>query len=205
MPKLYYTTTSCGAGNFIAAYVAGLSLEAETVDLATHKTASGVDFYTINPKGNVPAIVLDDGTVLNENAATLQWIADQAPGTVAPIGGSDRYLLIQALSYISSEVHGSIGPLFYPHDPIVHEYSRKKLGTKLQYLNDHFLAGKDFIVGGSFSIADSYLYIVLSWTGYLKVDLEPYPVVKAFYERIKALPLVQEAHARMATAPSTTR
>lgn len=77
MPKLYYTSTSCGAANFISAFVAGVRLETEQVTLATHTTASGADFYTINPKGNVPAIVLDDGTVLNENAATLQWISDQ--------------------------------------------------------------------------------------------------------------------------------
>ena len=76
MPKLYYTPTSCGASNFIAAFYAEVSIEAETVDLRTHTTASGVDFYTINPKGNVPALVLDDGTLLNENAATLQAIAD---------------------------------------------------------------------------------------------------------------------------------
>jgi glutathione S-transferase len=77
MPKLYYTPTSCGAASFIAALTAGVNLECEEVALNTHTTASGVDFYTINPKGNVPALVLDDGTVLNENAATLQWVADQ--------------------------------------------------------------------------------------------------------------------------------
>jgi glutathione S-transferase len=76
MPKLYYTATSCGAASFIAALTAGVQLETEQVDLQTHKTASGVDFYTINPKGNVPALILDDGTILNENAAVLQYIAD---------------------------------------------------------------------------------------------------------------------------------
>ena len=206
MPKLYYTTTSCGASNFIAAFIAGLSIEAETVELATHKTATGVDFYTINPKGNVPTIVLDDGTVLNENAATLQWIADQVPGAVAPVAGTvDRYKVVQALSYISSEVHSTIGALFYPNDPIVLEWTRKKLATKLQYLNDHLLRGKHYLVGDSFTIADSYLFIVLSWTGYLQVDLAPYPNVKAYFESIASLPIVQEAQARLATTPLTTR
>jgi glutathione S-transferase len=77
MTKLYYTSTSCGAASFIAAFVAGVHLDLETVDLKTHLTASGADFYKINPKGNVPALVLDDGTVLNEGAAVLQYIADQ--------------------------------------------------------------------------------------------------------------------------------
>eukprot|EP01031_Cornospumella_fuschlensis_P038528 gene38528-46832_t len=128
MPKLYYTSTSCGASNFIAAYIAGVNLETEQVALATHTTDSGADFYKINPKGNVPAIVLDDGTVLNENAATLQWIADQKPGTVAPENGtSARYELQAALSYVSSEFHGSIGPLFYPSSEEVQAHQRAKL------------------------------------------------------------------------------
>eukprot|EP00128_Syssomonas_multiformis_P006699 Colp12_sorted_trinity150504_noHs@31032 len=103
--KLYYTPTSCGAANFIAAYTAGVNLETEVVDIRSHTCASG-DYYKINPKGNVPAIVLADGTVLNENAATLQYIADQAKTVkVAPEHGtSDRYLLQVALSYISSEL-----------------------------------------------------------------------------------------------------
>ncbi len=77
MTKLFYTATSCGVASFIAAFTANLNIQTEQVDLQTHLTASGVDFYTINPKGNVPALVLDDGTVLNENSAVLQYIADQ--------------------------------------------------------------------------------------------------------------------------------
>ena len=90
MPKLYYTPTSCGAASFIAAHTAGVALECETVDLRAHKTASGADFYAINPKGNVPGLVLDDGTVLNEGSAVLQWIADQARNwpAAAPKRGS---------------------------------------------------------------------------------------------------------------------
>jgi len=115
MVKLYYTSSSCGASNFIAAFVAGVTIDCESVDLSTHLTASGVDFYTINPKGNVPCLVLDDGKILNENAATLQYIADLAPGKVAPVVGTvDRAVLQNALSYISGELHGSIGPLFNP-------------------------------------------------------------------------------------------
>jgi len=86
MPKLYYTTTSCGAASFIAASTIGLALECETVDLSSHKTASGADFYQVNPKGNVPTIVLDDGTVLNEGAATLAWIGDQVRACLTGVG-----------------------------------------------------------------------------------------------------------------------
>eukprot|EP01035_Chromulina_nebulosa_P005265 gene5265-7141_t len=161
MVKLYYTATSCGASNFIAAFVAGLSIDAETVDLYTHKTASGVDFYTINPKGNVPTLVLDDGTILNENAATLQYIADLAPGKVAPVAGTvGRSVLQNALSYISGELHGAVGPLFNPTiSAEVRDYSLKKVADKLKYINDVLVKDKKFVVGDSFTVADAYLYI----------------------------------------------
>ena len=90
MPKLYYTPTSCGAASFITAVTAGVNLSCEQVDLYTGKTASGADFSTINEKGNVPCLVLDDGTILNEGAAVLQWIADQAPGKAAPVAGTTQ-------------------------------------------------------------------------------------------------------------------
>lgn len=209
MPKLYYTPTSCGGSNFIAAYVAGLNLECEQVVLATHTTASGVDFYSINPKGNVPCIVLDDGTILNENAATLQYIVDNATTTKvgAPYGTSDRYKLQNTLSYISSEFHGSIGHLFYVKAdtmPEVNEYVRTKLATKLKYMENNLVnGGKKFLVGDSFTVADSYAHIVLSWVGYLNVDLTPYPNLKAYYDGICAIPAVAAAKARMDVSPAT--
>lgn len=205
MPKLYYTPTSCGAASFISAYVAGVKIDCEEVALATHTTASGADFYSINPKGNVPAIVLDDGTVLNENAATLQWVADQAPGTVAPeFGTNARYEVIAALSYISSEFHGTIGGLFYPASEEVHKYIREKLAKKFSFLESNLIGQKEFIVGNKFSIADAYLYICLTWTAYLQIDLSPYPNTKAYLERIGALEKVAAAKERLATKPTTT-
>jgi len=111
MPKLYYTATSCGAASFIAAFAAGVSLEAEQVVFgAPHRTSRGqVDFTTINPLGNVPTLVFEDGDVLNEGAATLQYIADLNPGKVAPVFGSvDRYKVINALNYVGTELHKGI-------------------------------------------------------------------------------------------------
>ena len=198
MTKLYYTPTSCGAASFIAAFTIGLNLETETVDLRTHRTASGADFYSINPKGNVPALILDDGTVLNENSAVLQWIADQAPGKIAPINGTtERYLVQNYLSYISSEVHGKIGPLFNPTAPQeVKDHSVSAVNSKFAYL-DKVLQGRRFLVGNSFTIADSYLYIVLSWHKYVGLDLTPYASVKSYFEGIASLENVVKAHARI--------
>jgi len=206
MPKLYYTATSCGAASFIAAFTAGLALECETVDLGTHKTASGADFYQINPKGNVPTIVLDDGTVLNEGAATLAWIGDQPGGaSIFPaLGTSKRYEVIAALNYVASEVHANFGPLFNPSNSAeIKDKSKENLAKKFTYLESVFDKTK-FLTGDSFTIADSYLYIVLSWCGYVGVDMSSAPKVQAYFDAVKSLPNVAAAHERIATNPATT-
>jgi glutathione S-transferase len=206
MPKLFFTPTSCGAASFIAAHkskLIGTKIHAYAVDLRSHTVISGdkkgEDFYKFNPKGNVPTIVLDDGTVLNENAATLQWIADQTTDLAPAIGSSARYLLQAKLSYASSELHATVGGLFNPTlSADVKEYLHQKYKTKLEFLNKE-LEGKDYWVGNSFTVADSYLFIILSWSGYLQVDLAPYPNVKNFVDRIANLDFVKAAQADMAT------
>eukprot|EP01124_Arcella_intermedia_P022737 TRINITY_DN3448_c0_g1_i1.p1 TRINITY_DN3448_c0_g1~~TRINITY_DN3448_c0_g1_i1.p1 ORF type:complete len:249 (+),score=40.95 TRINITY_DN3448_c0_g1_i1:22-747(+) len=203
--KLYYTPTSCGAASFIAAYVGGVNLETEQVNLKSHQTSTGKDYYLINPKGNVPGLVLSDGTLLNEGAAVLQYIADQAPGSVAAENGSvERYKIQNALNYIASEVHPSIGGLFTPGiSEEVQNFLKARAAKKLDYLEKTLIGDKEFLVGEKFSIADSYLYIVLSWSGYVGVDISGYTRVQAYYDRIASLPKVKEAHARMAENPES--
>ncbi|KAI9332805.1 glutathione-s-transferase [Obelidium mucronatum] len=205
---LYYTATSCGAANFIAAHKAGIlgsKLNAFQANIYTKKVATGpnegADYLAINPKGNVPAIILEDGTLLNENAATLQWIVDNAETSVGPKSGtSERYVLQSKLSYVSSEVHGTVGGLFKPNlSEEISTYLHEKYALKLKFLNDVELAdGRKFWVGDAFTVADAYLYIVLSWSGYLKIDLTPYPAVKSYFDGIAALDHVKEAHAAIA-------
>ncbi len=196
--KLYYTPTSCGAASYIAAHAAGLKFDSEVVDIRTHLTASGQDFYKINPKGNVPTLVLADGSVLNEGAATLQYIADQNPESkLAPKWGTnERYHLINHLNYIASEVHASFGPLFNPTlSEEAREAATKKLYTKFDFLEKNVLRdGKSFLLGDNFTVADSYLYITLTWTPYVKVNLDNHPKLKAYFAGIGALKVVQEAH-----------
>ena len=205
MTKLYYTATSCGAASFILAHTAGVQLETEQVDIGTHVTSSGADFYGINPKGNVPALVLEDGTVLNENVAVQLWIADQKPGTIAPAPGTpERYALLNALSYVATEVHPAIGCFFMPGAAAdVTAFFRHRVATKLDYLSKTFIGDRRFIVGDSFSVVDAYLYIALSWTQYVGIDLAEYPKVKTYYEGIANLPNVKAAHARIAENPAT--
>ena len=107
MPKLYWTPASCSAASFIACTIAKLDWDCEYTDISTHKTESGTDFYTINPLGNVPALTFDDGTLLNEGAAVLFYIADQAPaGLLAPAPGTmERYVCINAMNYVGTEIH----------------------------------------------------------------------------------------------------
>lgn len=129
-----------------------------------------------------------------------------APGTIAPANGTTaRAVLQNVLSYVSTEVHPSIGTLFYPTlSADVQAWYRGNAAKKLAYLESTIIADKSFVVGDSFTIADSYLYIVLSWTAYVGIDLSPYPKVKAYSARIAALPNVVAAHARIATSPATT-
>ena len=208
MVKLYYTKTSCGASSFISAFIGGLNLECEIVDLAMHTTDSGMNFYDINPKGNVPALVLDDGTVLNENIACLEYIANQVKeSNLAPQNGTtERYVLLQVLSYIASELHASIGGFFNPASAnvSVREFLVSNFERKMKYVQDNLLcADRTYVVGNSFTIADAYLHIVLSWLGYVGLDLGNYPVAQAYYNRICELPEVAEAKSRMSTHPNT--
>lgn len=210
MPKLYYTPTSCGAANFIAAFKAGLKFDSEQVNLQTHLTASGVDFYTVNPNGNVPTLVLDDGTVLSENSAVLQYIADQAPasGLAPPAGTLARYQLINELSFIATELHQGVTRLFRPNSPEVTaanlEVAKQRLAKGEKHVAARLAAGKQFLLGDNFTVADSYLFIILSWFPYLKLSYDDYPALGAFYKGIAALDFVQAAQARIATSPATT-
>ncbi len=206
MVKLYYTPTSCGASSFISAFISGLQYECEVVDLSTHMTASGVDFYTINPKGNVPAIVLDDGTVLNENIVCLEYIADQSCANLAPKNcTTERYVLRQILSFLASELHASIGLFFSPdsNDAYIRKFLIKNFNKKMQFLQDNILeGGREFAHGDTFTIADAYLHIILSWTAYVGLSLDSYQVANTYYNRICQLKLVKDAKQRMATSPN---
>lgn len=193
--KLYYTPTSCGAANFIVATLGELKFDSEQVDLGTHKTQSGVDFYTVNPHGNVPTIVLPDGRVFNENIATLTYLADTGKANLAPKEGTiERYEYLNNLSFVATELHKAYGPLFNPMLTEDEKAPLREKGRKMADALTKIVGTKDFL-GAELSAADIYAYIVLSWSDYVDIDLSK--ATKTYYNRIRTLPGVQEAHAAM--------
>jgi glutathione S-transferase len=193
--KLYFSPGACSLSPHIVLHEAGLEFSTEQVDLKTKQTASGADYRAINQKGAVPALQLKDGTVLTEGPAIVQYIADQAPQSqLAPAAGTlQRYQLMEWLNYISSEVHKSFSPLFNPAaTDDMKEAARSALAQRFTYLG-RMLEGRDYLMGSQFSVADAYLFTVLSWAGYVKLDLSGSPVLQSYLARVGARPAVQQA------------
>jgi glutathione S-transferase len=161
----------------------------------TGKTSDGVDFIEINSKGYVPALVLDNGELLTENAALLQYVADLNPAAklAPPAGTIERYRLAEWLAYINSEVHKAFSPLFMPKaSEDLKEYARGNLTKRVGWLAGQ-LGSKPYLLGEQFSVADAYLFVVLSWSVHVNFDLSVWPNLEAFQERVAARPHVIEA------------
>ena len=209
---LYYTSTSCGVASFIAAHRAGLDFDAYQVDLKTHtyQTASGAkDFYAVNPKGNVPCVALPDGTVLNENVATLSWIADQnLSAKNAPANGTtERAVLLNVLSFLASELHASFGLCFGGQTPEQKAWGKQRVERALGLVEKWALADKQFLVGSDLTIADLYAHIVIGWAEipFIAIDLKPFPKTLAYLGRVRAHADVVAAQAHVKTNPATTK
>jgi len=193
--KLYFSPGACSLSPHIALREAGLHFDLDQVDLGTKKTVEGKDFTSINPNGYVPALELADGQVLTEGPAIVQYIADQVPDKhlAPPAGSIARYKLMSSLNFISTELHKTFGPLFKSTTP---EEARNAtlayLAKRLDYVNTQ-LVKTNFFCGDQFSVADAYLFTVLSWSRYVKLDLTPWPSVVAYLERVGARPAVHAA------------
>ncbi|HEY5947985.1 MAG TPA: glutathione transferase GstA [Kofleriaceae bacterium] len=195
--KLYYSPGACSLAAHIALREAERTFELERVDLRSHRTAGNVDFYTINPKGYVPALQLDGpgSMVLTENAAVLQYIGDLAPQRqlVPPNGTFARYHLQEWLSFISGEVHKQFGPLFHPDTPaLTQERSRSKLGERFGYIN-RVLQDRGYLMGETFTVADCYLFALLRWNERFEIDTQLWPNIDDYFHRIAQRPAVHSA------------
>jgi glutathione S-transferase len=193
--KLYYSPGACSLASHIALQESGLPYELEKVDLKEKKTAGGGDFLAVNPKGYVPVLTLDDGDTLTEGSALLAYIGELAPSArlIMPAGTMGNFRVREWLAFIGSELHKNFSPLFRSSTPAAtREAQLEILGRRLGYVNDA-LAGKSYLTGEQFTVADAYLYTILRWTVTLKISLSPWPQLTAFMARVAARPAVQAA------------
>ena len=193
--KLYYSPASCSLSPHIALREAGLAFEPVLASTRSHKLQDGTDYHTINALGYVPLLELDDGTRLREGVAIVQYIADQAPAKqLAPANGTlARYQLQAWLTFISSELHKNYSPLFSPAMPEeAKQHFRDKLLSRYKWVNEQ-LAGKSWLMGEQFSVADGYLFTVTRWAAVMNLDLSAYTHLLDFQRRVEARPAVQEA------------
>ena len=192
--KLYYAPAACSQAPHIVARETGLDIELAKVNFPDKVTDDGESLYDVNPKGSVPALRLDDGGVLTENAVILQYLADQAPGSelALPAGGLERYRLLEWLNFLATELHKGFGPLWNPATPDSFKAAtRDALGKKFDYLQEKIGEGP-WILGDRFSILDAYAFAVLGWTKLHGIDIARWPGLAAYLDRIAARPAVRE-------------
>jgi glutathione S-transferase len=193
--KLYYSPGACSLSPHIVLREAGLAFDLVLASTKTHKLQDGTDYYGINPLGYVPLLELDDGTRLREGPAIVQYIADQVPvKNLAPANGTlPRYRLQEWLTFIGTEIHKSFSPLFNPAMPEEgKQIYRDRLASRFQWV-DGQLAGKAYLMGDHFSVADAYLFTVSNWTQPMNIDLSAHANVLAWRKRVGERPAVQEA------------
>jgi len=195
--QLYYAPGACSMAPHIVALDAGQKLDLVKVDLLNKKTEHGDDYWAINPKGYVPALVLDNGEVMTEVPVICQYIADQnaGAGLISPFGGMQRYAEMSALNFAATEVHKQLGALFNPAlTPDMRTVQIGAIARRLTAL-EKMLEGRDYIMGDRYTVADAYLFTVLNWTGLHKVDISQWPNIQKYMARIGARENVRKAMA----------
>jgi len=190
--KLYYSAGACSLSPHIVLHETGLAFEAIPAPTKTHKLPDGTDYYTINPLGYVPLLELDDGRRLREGPAIVQYLADQVPAKqLAPANGSfERYQLQEWLTFIGTELHKGFSPLFNPNTPAEFKPScLDRLRARLTWVEGE-LAGKPYLMGNQFTVADAYLFTVTNWAGHVGPDLSGFSNLLAYRARVAARPAV---------------
>jgi glutathione S-transferase len=193
--QLYFAPGACSLATHITLREAGVPFDLKRADVQTKKLEDGSDYFAINSKGSVPALKLDNGQILTEGVAIMQYIADQKPDSgLAPKNGTlERYRVQEWLNYLTSELHKTFSPLWNPaNEQAVKDYALTNLKKKFDWLNAQ-LAGKKYLTGDTFTVADAYMFTLLNWTNFLSIDLAAWPALKEFQARVAARPKVQEA------------
>lgn len=193
--KLYYWPGACSLSPHIVSREAGIDLQLAQLDRAERKAADGTVLSSVNPKNQVPVLELDDGQKLTEGPVIVQYLADQKPasGLVPPAGTMDRYRAQEWLNFITSELHKTFGSLFRPTTPDDFKPTlRDMLGQRFDWI-DKQLAGKQYLMGDTFTVPDAYLFTVLRWSPRVGIDLSKWKNITAYIDRVAARPKVQEA------------
>jgi glutathione S-transferase len=193
--KLYYAPGACSLSPHIVSRELGIPVELKKVNTKDKTIEGGGDYWKINARGYVPALELDDGQVLTEGPAIVQYLADRKPEAgLAPKAGSlERYRLQEWLNFLTSEVHKQFSPLFKPNTPDEYKkIAKENLAARFDWL-DKQLAGKDYLMGKQFTVADAYAFVLLNWTKFQSIDLAKWPNLAEFHKRVGARPKVQEA------------
>jgi glutathione S-transferase len=194
--KLYFFLGACSLAPHIVAREAGLDVQLVRVDTKVNRTETGEDYLKVNAKGYVPVLELDDGARLTEAAVIVQYLADRRPelGLMPAWGTMERYRAQEWLNYIATELHKGFGGAFFK--AVGSEEDRQKARDQIfgrfDWLNGQLL-GKDYLMGSQFTAADAYLFVVVNWARFVKVELDRWPAIKAFHARVKARPAVQAA------------
>ena len=193
--KLYYSPGSCSLASHIVLEESGTRFETVRVNLKDKRTADGRDYNSINPKGYVPSLQLDNNELLTENTALLAYLGEQSPQSrlIAPAGTWDNYRVREWLGYISTELQKNLSPLVQPGASEATIAAARTLLARRLAFADQALAGKSYLVGDNFSVADAYLFVVTTWFPHLQIELTPYPHLKAFNERVAKRPAVIRA------------
>lgn len=191
MMILYYAKGACSQAPHIILHEAGFAHDSIKVDLKAKTTERGEDYLSVNPKGAVPALRLDNGEILTENAVILQYLGDKEHGTMLPPPGDlRRYRILEWVNFITTEIHKSFGPIFKPVGEDVKQYARELVASKFDFVEGQ-LGEKPFLMGDTFTLPDAYLFVMLGWTRIAKLDLARWPRLKAYRERLEQRPSVR--------------
>lgn len=195
--RLYFKPGACSMSSRIVLNELGITFDTERVDTENGVTEAGVDYRSINPKGYVPALELDSGAILSENPAILQFLADtHAEAGLAPASGTlERARLQEWLNFTSSELH-KVFSLYFRGEPLDETEKKQadaRLGRRVDDVERGLSDGREFILGGRFTVADAYLFVVLNWSGFIGLDLARWPHLKAYVARIADRPSVRRA------------
>lgn len=193
--KLYFSPGSCALAVDISLREAGMNFDSVKVDLRSKKTANGDDYLKINHKGYVPALQLDNGQMMTEAVAIMQWVADQASEKklIPAWGTTERYKAIEWLNFLATELHKTMSPMWNPSFPDeARQQGKDKLALRFEEVETQ-LKKTEYLLGNTFTVCDAYLFTLVQWTPILKIDMAKFPRVMAFHERVKARPKVQEA------------